>query len=148
VQPAAILAQEDVATRTTTPDCAVKTRIGVRDRRDAEKPRNDHGGHREDDCPHNRLTLVQTDLLSKEPHEVRCLPARHARSTAARERVRPGRRATRQPATTVPAALRHWLTPSCETAAAAPEEFCVFDSIERVERSYPKHYTYAVSIPR
>jgi hypothetical protein len=37
----------------------------VRHRRDAEKPRDDHGGHRDEDRPHNRLTLVQADLHSE-----------------------------------------------------------------------------------
>ena len=65
VQPPAILAQEVVAIRTTTPDGAVNARVGVRHRRDAEKPRDDHGGHRDEDRPHNRLTLVQADLHSE-----------------------------------------------------------------------------------
>jgi hypothetical protein len=64
VQPPAILAQEVVATRTTT-DGAVNARVGVRHRRDAEKPRGDHGGHRDEDRPHNRLTVVQADLPSE-----------------------------------------------------------------------------------
>jgi hypothetical protein len=38
VQPPAILAQEVVLIRTTTPDGAVNARVGVRHRRDAEKP--------------------------------------------------------------------------------------------------------------
>jgi len=59
VQPPAILAHEVVTTRTTTPDGAVNARVGVCHRRDAEKARDDHGGHRDDDRPHNRLTLVQ-----------------------------------------------------------------------------------------
>ena len=79
VQPPAILAQEVVATRTTTPDGAVDARVGVRHpRRDAEKPRDDHGGHRDADRPHNRLTLVQADLPSEpnsaKPHEVSACP--------------------------------------------------------------------------
>jgi hypothetical protein len=53
VQPPAILAQEVVATRTTTPDGAINAR--VRHRRDAEKPRDDHGGHRDDDRAHNKI---------------------------------------------------------------------------------------------
>jgi hypothetical protein len=58
VQPPAILAQEDIATRTTTYDGAVNARVGVR-HRDAEISRDDHGGHHDDDRPHNTLTLVQ-----------------------------------------------------------------------------------------
>ncbi len=54
VPPRAVLAQEDVETR-TTPDGAVNARgIGVRDCRDAEKSRDDHGGHRDNDRSHNR----------------------------------------------------------------------------------------------
>ena len=62
MQPPAILAQEYVATRTTTLDCAINACVGVRHRRDAEKPRDDHGGHRDYHRPHNRLTLVQADV--------------------------------------------------------------------------------------
>jgi hypothetical protein len=74
VQPPAILAQEVVATRTTTPDGAVNAPVGMRHRRDAEKPRDDHGGHRDDDRPHNRLTLVQVDLLGEPNRKTRAPP--------------------------------------------------------------------------
>ena len=59
VQPPAILAQEEVTTRTNALDCAINACVCVRHRRDAEIPRDDHGGHRDDDRPHNRLMLVQ-----------------------------------------------------------------------------------------
>lgn len=53
VQPPAVLAQEGVATR-TTPDGAVNAWVGVRHCRGAEKSRDDHEGHRDNDRPHNR----------------------------------------------------------------------------------------------
>jgi hypothetical protein len=34
----------------------------VHNRRDAEKTRDNHGSHRDDDRPHNRLTLVRADV--------------------------------------------------------------------------------------
>jgi hypothetical protein len=58
MQPPAILAHEDIATWTTTHDGAVNARVGLR-HREAEIPRDDHGGHRDDDRPHNTFTLVQ-----------------------------------------------------------------------------------------
>jgi hypothetical protein len=66
----AALTQEVVAARTTALDCAINPRVCVRNRRQAEEPRDDHGSHRDDDRPHNRLTLVQADLPS-EPNRLR-----------------------------------------------------------------------------
>jgi hypothetical protein len=34
----------------------------VHNRRDAEKPRDNHGSYRDDDRPHSRSTLVQADM--------------------------------------------------------------------------------------
>jgi hypothetical protein len=42
MQPSAALAQEVVAARTTAFDCAINACVGVRNRRDAKKPRDDH----------------------------------------------------------------------------------------------------------
>jgi hypothetical protein len=62
MQPSTALTQEVVATRTTALDCAVNARVGVRNRRDAKKPQDNHRSHRDDNRPHDRSTLVQADM--------------------------------------------------------------------------------------